>query len=131
MSLTLSFASHSDIDNRHLLLPNDHPIHPCWVPMEPSSPSQLDLELHRPPPGVAIFLRGCVLCRPPRTTGRSPTVPGSGRSHHDSDHHFHYIHKLRKFLPRFPCSTKQARSTASITFGCCLCDFVYQVSNLI
>ena len=176
MSLTLSFASHSDLDNRHVLLPNDHPIHPCWVPMEPSSPSQLDLEPNRPPPGVAIFLQGCVLCRRHGTTGRSPTVPGSGRSHHDSDHHFHYIHKLRKFLPRFlnpqsrgfMSSTRIVFHTASrgsdssldcrrvlrsappnkldptgsdfvgrtalhvsITFGCCLCDFVYQVSNLI
>ena len=101
MTLALSFASHSDLDNRHVLLPNDHPIHPCWVPMEPSSPSQLDLERNLPPPGVAIFLQGCVLCRPLEPLVVHPQSQGRVASRLWSPLPLHpYTEKVPTALPR-------------------------------
>ena len=94
MSLALSFASHANLDIRHVLLPNDHPIRPCWVLMKASWPSQPDLELNRPPPGVAIRLLVVSFLALLEPWVVLPTVLGSGRSHHDSDHHSLFLNQL-------------------------------------
>ena len=84
----------ANLDIRHVLLPNDHPIRPRWVPMEASWPSHLDLELNRPPLGVAIRHLAVSFLALLEPWVVLPTVMGSGRSHHDSDHHSLFLHQL-------------------------------------
>ena len=66
----------SKLDTRHVLLPNDRPDRPCWVPMEPSWLSQLDPELKRAPLDVAIRLLAVSFLALLEPWVVLPTVPG-------------------------------------------------------
>ena len=71
--------------------------------MELSGPSQPDLRLHPRSSGVAthLFAVSFLALLDPMVV--LPTVPGSGWSHHDSDHHFQQSDHQRGFQLRSFC----------------------------
>ena len=91
----------TNLDIQHVLLPNDYPNRPCWVRMEPSWPSQPDLELNRPLPEVAILLLAVSFLALLEPWVVLPTVLGSGRSHDDFHHHICSVANWEELQPCF------------------------------
>ena len=109
----LSFANHTQRAPTSILDTSccqmTIPTRPCCVSMEPSCPSQPDLDLNHLPPGIATRLL-VVPSLPPVTSGvvlSTVRLLGLERSHHVPDHRFQYLHQLREvpaaLLPRTFC----------------------------